>query len=120
MNVVTTVYAREMLVKAYTGDVTLPKITHIAFGVGGSGSVPDPNTTALVSEVVRKPVGIHTYPIPTTVRFPVTITGAEVGGAGINEAALLNESGKAVAIQNFGVKTIEPGETVDFDWDMEI
>lgn len=108
------------MARAHAGDASLPRITHIAFGVGGgAGVVPDPNATALTSEIIRKPVTSHSYPKPTTVRYHIDLTGDEVGGAGINEAALIDETGKAVAIQTFGTKTIEPGETVGFDWDEE-
>lgn len=120
MNVVTTVYGREAMAKAHAGDASLPKITHIAFGVGGgAGVTPNPNATALTSEIIRKPVTSHSYPTSTTVRYHVDLTGDEIGGAGINEAALIDATGKAVAIQTFGTKTIEPGETVGFDWDEE-
>lgn len=107
------------MARAATGDAPLPPVTHIAFGVGGTGGEIPSEATSLVSEVIRKPVLSHSYPVPTTARYRVELTGVEAASAQINEAALIDATGKAVAIQSFGIKTVEPGETIEFDWDEE-
>ncbi|KUK52032.1 MAG: hypothetical protein XD78_2253 [Desulfotomaculum sp. 46_296] len=70
MNVVTTIYGREAMAKAHAGDALLPKITHIAFGVGGgAGVAPNPSAVAL-TRLSMRPVRLwlfkHLVPRPSS------------------------------------------------------
>lgn len=102
-----TVTRRINLAKITSGAVTsIPKITHMAFGDGGydtnTGQVitPDGNSTILNHEVGRYAIESVTYPIPTTVRYVVTIPENELVGIAISEIGLLDENGDLCAIQN--------------------
>ncbi len=108
-NVVITTTAREKLVKARAGDITLPAIIGMAFGDGGvnsGGSVitPASDQTELVNELLRKTLDTedgHTYPSSMTCRYKCTLSEDELAGKEISEIGLYDEDGDMVAIKNF-------------------
>lgn len=124
-NVVITTIAREKLVKARAGDITLPAIVGMAFGDGGvdsSGNVITLATTQaeLVNELLRKTLDTedgHTYPSSMTCRYKCTLTESELAGTEISEIGLYDSDGDIVAIKNFARKgkddDIEMSFTVD-------
>ena len=72
-NVVITKKARENLVKARAGAITLPKIIGMAFGEGGvngSGVViaPTESQSRLNKELFRKAIDGYTFPNDTTLQ----------------------------------------------------
>lgn len=108
-NVIITVTAREKMVKARAGAITLPKIVGMVFGNGGvdaSGNViaPTEDQTALTSELYRKPVSGYTFPVATTCRYECTLTESELAGEDISEVGLYDEDGDIVCIKTFKAK----------------
>ena len=77
-NVVVTKKARENLVKARAGAITLPKIIGMAFGEGGvssSGTViaPTESQSKLNKELFRKAIDGYTFQNDTTCRYECTL-----------------------------------------------
>lgn len=105
---VVTNIAREKMLKARAGDITLPKIVGIAFGSGGISDgevvVPIASQTALKRELLRKPVTSHTFVDTTTCRYSCTLSADELAGQSISEIALYDEDGDLLAIKNFTAK----------------
>ncbi len=105
-NVAITKKAREKLVKARAGDLTLPKIAGMAFGNGGvdaDGTVIPPAETQaeLSSEIFRKEIESHSYPEDTTCRYVCTLSFSELAGEEISEIGLYDEDGDIVCIKTF-------------------
>lgn len=105
-NVVITKAAREKLVKARAGAITLPKVVGMAFGNGGvsaDGMVikPSDDQETLANELYRKAVDKYSFPADTTCRYECTLTGSELAGAEISEVGLYDEEGDIVCIKNF-------------------
>lgn len=101
--------ARVKMVKARSGDSSLPKIVGMAFGnggVSGDGAVIAPQATQseLNNELLRKPITEHDYPSETTCRYTCKLEAKELGGQAISEIALYDEDGDLVAIKNFSAK----------------
>ena len=70
-NVIITKKARENMVKARAGAITLPKIVGMAFGEGGvdsSGNVvaPTADQEELKQELLRKEIKSYSFPAETT------------------------------------------------------
>jgi len=124
-NSVITTYRRQNLCKITSGAITsLPKITQIAFGDGGvdgSGNLVAPlgTATALKHELARYPIDNVIYPVATTARYTVTIPTADLPGASISEAALVDSSGALCAINTMLVKRKDDGVTFTFTFDDE-
>ncbi len=103
---VITNYRRETLCKVTSGaSGKIPAISHVAFGdqgVNQDGTVKTPSgaQTALNHEIGRYEVEAPTYPIATTARYVVTIPAADLPGASISEAALVDNEGHLCAIRN--------------------
>lgn len=121
-NVAITAAAREKMVKARAGDITLPKIVQMAFGNGGvnsSGQVvaPTDSQTGLTSELYRKNISSHSFPIDTTCRYVCTLTESELAGQSISEIGLVDEDGDVLCIKTFLAKgkdgDIEQTYTID-------
>ncbi len=124
-NVVITTKAREKLVKARAGDLTLPAIVGMAFGDGGVDSggtvlAPSQAQADLSNELLRKTLDTndgHTYPSSTTCRYKCTLTESELAGKEISEIGLYDSDGDIVAIKTFARKgkddDIELSFTVD-------
>jgi hypothetical protein len=90
------------------------RIFYMAFGDGGHNpdltpKSPDPNRTTLWNELLRKP-------LTTVTRDALETTGrgaleeAELVGARVSEAALLDEDGKVVGFKTFAPKLKESDE----------
>lgn len=128
-NSIITVYRRQMLCQYTSGAISsFPKINRIAFGdggVNGSGDPVAPTATqaALTNQIAIYPIdsGFPTYPLnpPTTARYQVTIPAADMAGKTINEAALIDTSGKACAIKTMYNKRKDAGVTFTFTFDDE-
>lgn len=100
--------AREKLVKARAGDITLPKVVGMAFGSGGidsRGSIvePLPSQNSLNHELLRKECE-HTYLDDVTCKYVCKLKTNELVGEKISEVALYDEDGDLVAIKNFRPK----------------
>ena len=126
MNSVTSKLARIDLAKARNGEIALPQVTHIAFGIGGHqvGDITKPvapteNDVWLETEVLRVPVASKTRVNDTAVRYAVSITGNQADGMALTEALLIDGNGKWVAKKTFGAKTKESDVNMDFEWDEE-
>ncbi len=105
-NVVITRNARMKLVKARAGAITLPRVVGMAFGNGGvnaDGTVIEPpdSQTALVGELLRKPVDGYSFPEDCICRYECTLLENELAGAEISEIGLYDEDGDIVCIKNF-------------------
>lgn len=123
-NAVTTVRAREKMVKARAGDLTLPKIVSMAFGDGGIDAngnlaIPLDTANALTHETLRKSIDSHTYPSTTTCTYTVTIGKAEIPNTNVNEIALVDADGDLVAIKTFGNKFKDADMEMTFSIDDE-
>lgn len=120
-NAVTTDIARSKMVKARSGDITLPKITHMAFGDGGTnldGSpiAPSGNNNTLKHELLRKPIENHVYISPTTCRYSCKLIKNELNNKNINEIALVDEEGDLIAIKTF----LNKGKDQDMEMTFQI
>lgn len=105
-NVVITKKARENLVKARAGAITLPKIIGMAFGEGGvnsSGTViaPAESQSRLNKELFRKAIDGYTFPNDTTCRYECTLAESELAGKEISEIGLYDTNGDIVCIKTF-------------------
>ncbi len=108
-NVIITKKARENMVKARAGAITLPPIEGMAFGNGGVDSsgdvmVPCNDQASLASELFRKEIKNYTFTEDTTCRYECTLTEAELAGEDISEIGLYDTNGDIVCIKNFKAK----------------
>ena len=113
-NVVVTKKARENLVKARAGAITLPKIIGMAFGEGGvssSGTViaPTESQSKLNKELFRKAIDGYTFPNDTTCRYECTLAESELAGKEISEIGLYDTNGDIVCIKTFTRKGKDDG-----------
>jgi len=127
-NSIVTLRRRQALCEITSGKVaSIPVITQIAFGSGGVNSSGEPiqpakTATGLNAELARYNLDMDggiTYPIPTTARYKATIPAADLAGAEISEAALIDAGGGACAIKTFYVKRKDGGVTFTFTFDDE-
>ncbi len=106
-NAAITVAARQKLVQARAGAVTLPKVMGMAFGDGGvdsSGEViaPTEDQTGLTHELYRKVIDKYTVSSDgLTVTYECTLDEAELVGAEISECGLYDEDGDIICIKTF-------------------
>lgn len=105
-NVIITKKARENLVKARAGAITLPKIVGMAFGnggVNGSGEVipPSESQSELSNELLRKEIDGYSFPEDTVCRYSCTLSESELAGEEISEIGLYDEEGDIVCIKTF-------------------
>lgn len=112
---------RKKLCKAHAGDATLPRITHIAVGNGGLDSTGNPvailgTEVSLASELLRKTIDSHTYPVETTCRYAIRIGKSELVGCSISEIGLFDEEGDLVAYKNF----LPKGKDSDMEFVFEL
>lgn len=108
-NVIITKAAREKMVKARAGAITLPIVTGMAFGDGGvneSGEViaPVEEQTELRHELYRKAVDGYAFIEDTTCRYECTLSEAELAGAYISEIGLYDEEGDILCVKSFRKK----------------
>ena len=101
-NVVITVAARQKLVQARAGAITLPKVVGMAFGDGGvdsGGTVmpPTENQQTLNSELYRKEIDKYTVAADgLSVRYECTLEESELAGEEISECGLYDEDGDII------------------------
>lgn len=125
LNTVITSYRREQLCKISSGAIeSMAPITRVAFGCGGvdeDGEVipPDATQTALFNELGRYEIDRVEYPVGTTARYTVTIPAAELPGAQISEAALVDSEGRLCAVRNMLAKGKDDGVAFIFTFDDE-
>lgn len=105
-NLVITKKAREKLVKARAGVITLPKIEGMAFGDGGvdsDGNVMPPAETQsqLTNELLRKEIDGYSFPDDTTCKYECTLSESELAGEEISEIGIYDEDGDIVCIKTF-------------------
>lgn len=127
-NSVITKARREALCKATSkGSTSNPiyPISHIVFGDGGVDSNGDPiapsdTQTALTHVIGTYPIDTApTYPTTTTARYTATIPAADLAGASISEAGLVDSNGTLCAIKTMYVKRKDAGVTFTFTFDDE-
>jgi hypothetical protein len=124
-NSVITKYRRQKLCQITSGAIdVLAPITQIAFGDGGVDSDGDPiapvdTASSLGHELVRYNIDSVAYPVNTTARYTVTIPAADLDGAAISEAALVDLDGQLCAIKTMYVKRKDEGVTFSFTFDDE-
>lgn len=102
---VVTKIARNKMLRARAGEISLPKITGFAFGDGGvddAGNVltPSEDQETLNSELLRKEIDGYTMLSDTMCRYECTLGNEELAGESISELALYDEDGDLVAIKN--------------------
>ena len=105
-NVAVTKAAREKLVKARAGTITLPKIVGMAFGNGGvtsEGEIIPPvdGQSTLTNELYRKPIDGYSFLEDTICRYECTLLEAELAGEEISEIGLYDEDGDILCIKTF-------------------
>jgi len=108
-NVIITKAAREKMVKARAGAITLPTIVGMAFGDGGddeSGDViaPSDGQTGLRHELYRKSIDGYAFIEDTTCRYECTLSELELAGAYISEIGLYDEEGDILCVKSFKKK----------------
>lgn len=108
-NSVITKKAREKLVKARAGAISLPQIIGMAFGRGGvdeNGNVipPQESQEGLSQELLRKEISEYTFPADTTCRYECTLTESELAGEAISEIGLYDSDNDIVCIKTFSAK----------------
>lgn len=123
-NVIT--HARRVeLAKITSGEInSIPKITHIALGDGGTdeeGNVIMPSETQeeLNHEVARYPVGAVEFPVDTTARYTIIVGDSELVGISISEVGLIDEAGVLCAVRNSFPKKKDTDESFAFEFDDE-
>lgn len=103
-NVLITKAAREKMVKARSGAITLPAIIGMAFGDGGvdkDGNVLAPTGEQLQHELYRKEIDGYSFPDDTVCRYECTLAENEMVGAEISELGLYDSEGDIVCIKTF-------------------
>lgn len=105
-NAVITKVAREKMVKARAGAITLPKVVGMAFGNGGvdaTGTVipPTESQSELFNEIFRKEIDGYSFPKDTTCRYECTLAESELAGEEISEIGLYDEDGDIICIKTF-------------------
>ena len=108
-NVIITKKARENMVKARAGAITLPKIVGMACGDGGvdaSGNVaaPTADQEELRQELYRKEIEGYTFPADTTCQYVCILEDNELAGEDISEIGLYDENGDIACIKTFKSK----------------
>ena len=105
-NSIITITARNKMLRARAGEISLPKIVGFVFGNGGvdtNGTVltPSEDQTTLNGELLRKVIDSYTFVSSTKCMYQCTLQTNELVGESISEIALYDEDGDLVAIKNF-------------------
>lgn len=107
-NVIITKKARQKLMKARAGTISLPAVIGMAFGEGGADIngvlTPAENQTELNAELYRKAIDGYSFVNDLTCRYECTLTEDELSGRYISEIGLYDEDGDLVCIKNFTPK----------------
>ena len=106
---------RERLATQMSGGAVSKPIRFMAFGDGGHDAflhskAPLPERTALVNELLRKPLAEIRKEDALSVTGRGEIEPSELNGAYISEAALLDEDGLLVGYKTFSPKIKESDE----------
>lgn len=112
--------AKLKLLRARSGDIPFPTITHMAFGTGGVSArgeaiEPNENATSLVHEVLRKALDSHSFDNNKTMKYTGTIRNNECVGEKISELALVDSDGDIVCIKTFSSKQKDADIEMTFD-----
>ena len=108
--------AKLKLLRARSGDIPFPTVTHMAFGTGGvsaGGEAIEP--TSLVHEVLRKALDSHSFDNNKTMKYTGTIRNNECVGEKISELALVDSDGDIVCIKTFSAKQKDADIEMTFD-----
>lgn len=116
---ITTIVAREKMVKARAGVATLPAVTAIAVGSGGIDSngeplIPVETQTALGNELMRKNIETIVETSSTSYKYSITLGLSDLPDTNINELALIDAEGDILAIKNFQNKFKDADSEVTF------
>ena len=123
-NGIVTQKGREKMVKARAGAITLPPITHMAFGDGGTDAndvviAPTTLDNSLKHELLKAPIDGYTFVSNTTCRYSYRIKKTELGGKIINEVGLFDSEGDLVIVKAFGNKDKDDDMEMIFEIDDE-
>lgn len=126
MSQVTTNKAKSKIAKAYYEGGTIPKITHVGWGVGGVNSenqiiTPSGSQTSVTGEFLKKLISDATHPVEgdnTRSMFTVTLMPSDAGALGkeVSACGLYDEAGDLVCLRHFTRKTIDVDTRIDIDW----
>lgn len=116
MKKVITIKAKEKLLKARNGEISLPIIDGIAIGDGGDGTTPEENENALKNELTRKACTSEKIS-DSCYRYRMVLEAEELPGKVINEAALYDKDGDLLAITVFSGKQKDSGMELAFEFD---
>lgn len=106
---VVTLAARNKMLRARAGEITLAKVLGFAFGNGGvdtSGNVITPveTQTALNNELLRKEIDGYEMLSDTRCRYKCTLAASDLVNENISEIAIYDADGDLIAIKNFKPK----------------
>lgn len=118
---VVTLTARNKMLRARAGEITLAKIEGFAFGDGGvdaSGNVraPTESQTKLNNELLRKEIDGYTMISDTQCRYECTLANDDLVNENISEIAIYDADGDLIAIKNFKAK----GKDADLEMTFQI
>lgn len=107
-NGVITLTGRKKFCKAHAGDMTLPIITHMAWGDGGVEENGKPKTASgneigLYKELMKKEIETHVYTdeTETICRYTAALNKGELTGSEISEMGLFDAEGDLIAYRTF-------------------
>ena len=108
-NAIITKIAREKMVRARAGVITLPKIVGMVFGDGGVDSQgvvipPAEDQTELMNELYRQEIDSYEFTDDTVCQYKCTLGEATLQGAQISEIGMYDEEGDIVCIKSFSSK----------------
>lgn len=105
---VITIVGRRKLCKAHSGDLSLPKITQMAWGDGGVLDDGTPKQTTgeeagLYNLLLKKDIQSHVYTdeAETTCRYTATLEAEELASKEISEMGLYDADGDLIAYRTF-------------------
>jgi phage-related tail fiber protein len=112
--VVTEAHRKRMAAHMAT-NASLPPVGYMAFGDGGHNTdltpkAPSASRTTLVHELLRKPLAVITQEDLYSVTGKGMIEAAELNGAYISEAALMDSAGNMIGYKTFAPKIKEADE----------
>ena len=118
-NQITTVLARNKMVRARAGEIPLPKIVGFAFGDGGVDSLgnviaPEENEVTLRNELLRKSYDAYSMLDETTCRYECMLGEVELQNAEISEIGIYDEEGDLLFIKRFSKKRKDAGLKMTF------
>lgn len=118
---VVTNYYRQKIAQASAGTATLPVITTIVVGTGGTDANGNPlqpsgSDTSLYNQVLSKATSAPAFPSQTSAQFSITVNPADLpSGNHINEIGLKDSTGALVAKSTFYDKITDGTTTMTFN-----